>query len=224
MSPVPASGPGSPRRALGAAFLTALVLLVVPAVAASTAASAAPATAPAATVGMQEAYPPSPARGTIDRSSMNRGECAVFSGSGFQPGSSVTIRDRGQVVATVTVAADGTFSYQVCYRDVSDCGEHRLTATGIDADGKPATVAVTTFVRCQGGGGAQETTGGSAGGTTTGGTGGSGGAVTGPPQGGKIPFTGAEIGLALLVGTLAVGAGWLFQRWGRRRTTSPAVR
>lgn len=225
MSPEPGTALGSVRHALCVALLASLVLLVAPA-AATAAPAARQATAPASLVGMQDAYPPSPARGVIDKSSMSRGECAVFSGSGFQPGSQVTISDRGQVVATVPVATDGTFRYQVCYRDLSDCGDHRLTASGIDADGQPATVGVTTFVRCQGGGSAEGTTGGSAGGSTggstTAGTGGE--AVSGPPRGGKIPFTGAEIGLALLVGALAIGAGWLFQRWGRRRTTPAAVR
>jgi hypothetical protein len=94
-------------------------------------------------------YPPPPAsggQGQVDDSRVEAGECVIFSGDGFKPGTTVTIRDNGKVVGTAPVAADGTFSKRICFDTDAKPGRHTLTATGVATDGRPLTVSAVVFV------------------------------------------------------------------------------
>ena len=118
----------------------------------------------------------------------------TITGSGWCPGSEVTISVDGDEVGTATVAGDGTFSFEL--PNSVDTGlQHTITVEGVQADCE--TPFTDTFVL--GGGG-------------TDGDGGGGGG-----DGDGTAFTGSSIsrGLLALGALLIVGAGALLA--SRRR-------
>lgn len=126
-------------------------------------------------------YPSCPTSGGSD---------GTITGSGWCPGSDVTISVDGDVVGTATVDADGTFSFDLP-ASVDTTVDHTITVEGLQSD--CTTPYTDTFVL---------------GGEGVGGTGGGGGGTA---------FTGANISVGLLAigALLIVGAGALLA--SRRR-------
>jgi hypothetical protein len=158
----------------------------------------------------QAPYPPASASVSVSRSTMGLGDCTVFSGKDWMPGSTVVIKDRGKVVSTQTVASDGTFSYNACYSKQSECGTHQLTASGTSSDGRQVTLGSNVTVACANQGRAEP--------------------VVEEPQtdagggadffdGAPIPFTGLPVPLQWLVSaaTLLLLVGGLLMVVARRR-------
>jgi Bacterial Ig domain len=120
------------------------------------------------------------------------GSGSTITGSGWCPGSDVTISVDGDVVGTATVAGDGTFSFDLP-ASVDTTVDHTITVEGLQSD--CTTPFTDTFV-----------------------LGGSGTAPAGGPAGGGgTAFTGANISVGLLAlgALLIVGAGALLA--SRRR-------
>jgi hypothetical protein len=148
-------------------------------------------------------YPPPPqGTGRVDPSRIKVGQCAVFSGDGFMPATTVTVRDNGVVRGTTLTTSAGTFSFQLCYSSESQKGRHDLAGSGTGADGAPLTVYAVLIVQGvnqsrsnpstrSGGQAASGTTGDSA--TSTGATveSGSTGAVQLPPA--EAPANGSTV-------------------------------
>ena len=96
-------------------------------------------------------YPPVVGNGRVTRSEVKQCQCTQFSGDGFEPGTVVTITDRGpsgpaRVVATVTADSRGEFKVKVCFDETSDEGQHTLTATGTQPGGGAREVRATVTV------------------------------------------------------------------------------
>ena len=121
------------------------------------------------------------------------GSGGTITGSGWCPGSDVTISIDGDVVGTATVAGDGTFSFDLP-ASVDTTVDHDITVEGLQSDCQ--TPFTDTFVL-------------GASGTAPGGGGGGGG--------GGTAFTGANISVGLLAlgALLIVAAGALLA--SRRR-------
>jgi hypothetical protein len=117
----------------------------------------------------------------------------TITGSGWCPGSEVTISVDGDVVGTATVGGDGTFSFPLPV-GVDTTVEHSISVEGVQADCE--TPFTDTFVLGGGGAGDGDGDGGVGGGTA---------------------FTGSSISLGLLAlgALLIVGAGALLAN--RRR-------
>jgi LPXTG-motif cell wall-anchored protein len=161
-------------------------------------------------------YPPTVGAGRVSRSQVMQCQCTVFSGSGFQPGSAVTIVDQypdgsEHVVGTVVADKKGDFKRKVCFDQNSPQGQHTLVARGTDPNGGAhedrAVVTVkgsTCFRR--------------------------GDEVHGDrfsredPPGGVLPRTGTDLILpGLLIGTALVAAGSGVVLVVRRRRHAPAA-
>ena len=125
---------------------------------------------------LAEDYPlPTHGQGKVDKTRVVAGECVIFSGDGFKPGTPLTITDDGTEVATTTADANGEFSTQVCFSTTARLGRHVLMAEGIGANGAARDVTATTTV--VGASSTRPPPGGSTGGSGTGtgtGTGGIG--------------------------------------------------
>jgi hypothetical protein len=157
------------------------------------------------------------------------GECAVFSGDGFAPLTSVAISDNGVGAGTAQANASGEFSKQLCYTSEAKRGRHDLAGTGRGAQGDTLTVTAVLIVEGarQSANNPSTTPGGAAsgpgGGTTaTNGSlappgssviGGTSGAVAEPPaepqQGGVVPVDSSTSGWRLLA-LGAAGLGFAF--------------
>jgi len=88
-------------------------------------------------------YPPVVGNGRVTRSEVKQCQCTQFSGDGFEPGTTITVVDRGpngaeRVVATVTADDRGGFKVKVCFDEKSQEGRHTLIARGIEAGGEDA--------------------------------------------------------------------------------------
>jgi hypothetical protein len=164
--------------------------------------------------------PPSKGTGRVDPSHIKAGECAVFSGDGFAPATSVAISDNGVSRGTTTTTASGTFSIQLCYATNATKGQHQLSGSGTGADGNPLTVYATLIVegvRQSAANPATQTGGQAASAGSTGGSspviGGTSGAVGAPADGGSSPASPAgsqSSGTRLLaLGLSAVGFAFL---------------
>jgi Big-like domain-containing protein len=116
------------------------------------------------------------------------GSGGTITGSGWCPGSDVTISVDGDVVGTATVAGDGTFSFDLP-SSVDTTVDHTITVEGLQSD--CTTPFTDTFVL--------------------------GGTGAGAGGGGGTAFTGANISVGLLAlgALLIVGAGALLA--SRRR-------
>jgi LPXTG-motif cell wall-anchored protein len=85
-------------------------------------------------------YPPTVGAGQVTRSTLKQCQCTQFSGSGFAPGSSVTIVDKypdgsEHTVRTVVADSKGRFKTKVCFDQNSPEGSHTLIARGTDSAG-----------------------------------------------------------------------------------------
>lgn len=135
--------------------------------------------------------------------------------SGFKPGSPVDIvihstpLDLGTFTADATGAVDATLTLPSNF----PAGAHTITASGIDAAGKPFILASPLTVAAAG----------STLGTTTSATGTSATGTSSTSSAG-LPFTGFELGAASLLGVGLLGAGSLAVVSGRKRksTATPA--
>lgn len=90
------------------------------------------------------AYNPTTANGTVSDASPAPGSTFTFSGSGFRPGSTVTISLAGDEVATVKADASGAFSVQLTAP--TNGGSYQLVASGVGPDGASRTVTATIRV------------------------------------------------------------------------------
>jgi hypothetical protein len=91
--------------------------------------------------------PPSKGTGQVVPSKIKVGECAVFSGDGFAPFTTVTITDNGEPAGTATTNANGEFSKELCYTSDAKKGRHDLAGSGTGADGDPLTVYAVLIVQ-----------------------------------------------------------------------------
>ena len=86
-------------------------------------------------------YPPvSDAAGNVSPSRITAGQCAVFSGDGFNPGVTIAVTDNGQSRGTSTADSTGVFHKKLCYGAQTPAGKHVLKGTG-DAPDRPATTS-----------------------------------------------------------------------------------
>jgi hypothetical protein len=185
--------------------------------------------------------PPSKGTGRVEPSKIKVGECAVFSGDGFAPFTTVTITDNGDAAGTATTNTNGEFSKQLCYASDAKKGRHNLAGSGTGADGQPLTVTAVLIVQGvnqSAGNPATQPGGQAASGDSTGGSeavpvaGGTSGAAQGPGDPGSPATTvGAEnSGTRLLaLGLSAVGFAFLaslllllLARRRRRREDGPS--
>jgi hypothetical protein len=90
--------------------------------------------------------PPSKGTGHVEPSRIKIGECAVFSGDGFAPLTTVAVSDNGAARGTATTNANGEFSKQLCYPSGSKRGRHDLAGSGTGSDGQPLTVYAVLIV------------------------------------------------------------------------------
>ena len=93
------------------------------------------------------AYPPdAPSIGTASSSVPNGGSTTV-TGSGWEPGATVslTIASTPQSLGTVSVASDGTFSKDVTLPCLDD-GTHTVTASGTGSSGAASSASTTITV------------------------------------------------------------------------------
>ena len=126
------------------------------------------------------------------------GQGVVFCGSGFRPGSTVTITVGTAFYETVHANAGGTFCATV---RLTSAGQYVLRATGIGRQGEVRIVSATVTVRA----------------STV-----SGSVASGSTSGGSLPFTGAEVGLMAAGAALLIGAGTGARFAGRRRRSTAA--
>ena len=70
------------------------------------------------------------------------GGTVIFTGGGFAPNSNVTVTLFSDpiVLGTTTANAQGNFTFEAVIPDDLEPGEHRLEASGVDADGNPLVV------------------------------------------------------------------------------------
>ena len=105
----------------------------------------------AAVPAAQAQYPPTVGSGRVTRSELKQCQCTLFTGDGFEPGSSVLILDRGpdgiaRPLGTATVDHKGEFRFKACFDENDDEGTHRLLARGTGANGAPREVSATVRV------------------------------------------------------------------------------
>ncbi len=127
-------------------------------------------------------------QGTVDKSVVQVGDCVVFSGTGFAPGTTVTVTDDGTPVATTTTDSGGAFSQRVCYTTAARLGTHLLAGSGTDVSGGTRTVTASVTV---------------VGVSTT--------------RGSALPRTGTDVAALVAVGLLLVVGGSLVLEQARRR-------
>lgn len=90
--------------------------------------------------------PPSKGTGHVEPSRIRVGECAVFSGDGFAPLTTVAVSDNGASRGTATSNLDGEFSKQLCYGSNAKRGRHNLAGSGAGSDGSALTVYAVLIV------------------------------------------------------------------------------
>lgn len=142
--------------------------------------------------------PPSQGSGRVDPSRIQAGQCAVFSGDGFAPATTVAITDNGVSRGTTITTSSGTFSIRLCYATNAKRGRHNLAGTGMGAGG--STLTVTAFLIVEGVRQSASNPGTQPGGAPVSGPGvggNSGGGVSG-----GLPFTGSLDLLALALAGL----------------------
>ena len=91
--------------------------------------------------------PPSDNNGTVTPSRIQAGECAVFSGGGFEPLSAVAVTDNNESRGTAQTDEQGSFAKELCYDVTTPAGQHHLKGTGDKAgNGGRRTVTAELFV------------------------------------------------------------------------------
>jgi hypothetical protein len=196
--------------------------------------------------------PPSDMSGRVDPSRIHAGDCAVFSGTGFRPHTTITVTDNDSSRGSTETTSKGEFAIRLCYPVGTLPGRHLLRGTGAPRGGNadstgssrgraakeaaPQSVTAELYVD------AVPSTRGIAGGSaslprTDGGKGaGAGSAAVGSASagsadspaagGGRLAFTGGFPGLLAVVAGAALivlGAVLLVATERRaRRGTSPA--
>lgn len=90
--------------------------------------------------------PPMDEHAEVSATRVQAGECVIFSGGGFEPGSEVTIYDNDELVGVTRADKNGDFRYEVCFDVDARPGRHTLKAVGLGADGAPLTLTATVFV------------------------------------------------------------------------------
>lgn len=94
-------------------------------------------------------YPPDGTTGGVGTTSPVLGEAVTVSGSGWQPGSQVTLTllSQPRQLGTAQVAQDGTFSTTVTIPDDVRPGRHTLRIAGTGEDGQPRTADIRLQIR-----------------------------------------------------------------------------
>lgn len=92
-------------------------------------------------------YPPTAGNGEVNRSTVKRCQCVLFSGDGFAPGSQVTITDNGVFVARVVADGRGRFRHRVCWDERQGEGRHDLLASGANVSGGTHEARASVIVR-----------------------------------------------------------------------------
>ncbi len=163
------------------------------------------------------------------------GSTCTITFTGFLPGSTVQIFLAGQLAATVTVPASGSFTVTVAVTDphisinggpliAVPYGANSVTATGTAASGQPGSVSGTVTIPSPatntGTGGTTGAAGSSGAAGTSGRPGTSGTASTTASTGG-LAFTGAQIGMMVGGGLilLVAGTGLVLATRQRRSST-----
>ena len=159
------------------------------------------------------------------------GGAATFTGSGFGPGTAVTLTVTYCGSShTYKTTADSNGGISVL---TTGAGQTGYSATGTDGDGLPLTETSSAVLdaTCPGGGGVSPGGGGVSpggggvspgGGGVSPGGGGAGGGLNGT-GGGVLPFTGFEVGAASAIGLGAIGAGTAVVIISRRRRRGEAT-
>lgn len=159
----------------------------------------------AAGTAMAQYPPPTEGGTTVSDATVEPGEAITVSGSGWLPGSTVTLTLFSDPIdlGSAAVGADGTFSTQVVIPSSVSPGTHELRVSGTGADGQPRTTSTRLVVLgAQGGGG------GSASGSGVSRSGVSGSGESGSSG---LAVTGSAAGMtaALALVLLALGLGVL---------------
>jgi hypothetical protein len=118
------------------------------------------------------------------------GSVTVYA-NGFQPGSTATITLESDPVllATTTAGSDGVVNETVTIPADTPAGQHEIVVSGVGRDGEPKQVRFPITI--------------------------TGTAAAG--SGGSLVATGTDIGLALIIGTIAAGIGVVLLSTARRR-------
>jgi LPXTG-motif cell wall-anchored protein len=141
---------------------------------------------------------------------LHRGELQTAIGTGFQPGevvSGVQYSDP-YPVGTQRADVDGTVTFTWVIPADTDISEHTITLTGEESGDVSGTFRVAATATDGGTDGSSGGGGnGGSGGIGNGGSGGGYNGGSGGSGGGHLPNTGSELGSALPMGLLLLGAG-----------------
>lgn len=91
-------------------------------------------------------YPPADEGQQVSDTQLTPGEPFTVSGGGFAPGSDVTVRFDAQVLGTVLVRPNGTFSGQFTTPQNATPGTHTISSTGRAPDGTQRVLRTTVQV------------------------------------------------------------------------------
>ena len=161
---------------------------------------------------LAQGYPPAEETLAVSTSVALPGEPVTVSGSGYAPGTTVTItfESTPQVVGVVTADASGRFTAEVVVPPDATPGMHTIRATGLGADGTTRMIAAAIRVIDPAAGAADGATG--AGGGAPGAAHGAPGGARGAPGGAHgaaspgRPFSATPPGHAAAVGASSSGA------------------
>ena len=123
---------------------------------------------------------------------MGAGQRVTLSGSGYAPGTTVTVlvHSEPQILTTIVTDAAGSFSVEVTLPRGLPAGRHTLVASGLDALGNVRTLTLPVTV------------------------------ARGTTRLGELASTGADTALPAIGGLAAVAAGGALLLTARRRTTA----
>jgi hypothetical protein len=157
-------------------------------------------------------YPlPTSGQGQVTVSIVQVGHCTTFFGSGFQPGSTVTITDNGIRLGTAKASNNGAYAYTVCYATNAKLGPHTLNATGTGGNGAARTLTAIVHVV-----GVQLTDSGAGQGASNSGAGQGASTSDGGGEGGLLPFTGSDILSLVLFGAFITALGMVLTHRGQK--------
>lgn len=101
---------------------------------------------PLAGAASAQSYPPADEGQQVSDTQLTPGEPFTVSGGGFAPGSDVTVRFDAQVLGTVLVRPNGTFSGTFTTPENASPGTHTITSTGRAPDGTQRVLRSTVQV------------------------------------------------------------------------------